>query len=142
MVRLETITRECLADIIELCRAEGWTSYMEDPEVTWRALTAPGVTTIVARDGNEVVGFAQILSDGQIQAHLSLVVVARNRRREGIGRCLVQEALSRSGARRADLLADEDVHGFYLSLRHKQMPGFRIYPEDPEPRGDRRRDGR
>jgi hypothetical protein len=53
----------------------------------------------------------------------------------------VQEALARSGARRADLLADEDVHGFYLSLKSRQIPGFRIYPDDPTPPDDGPRDG-
>ena len=47
---------------------------MHDAATTWQVLTAPGVRTVVAVDGAEVVGFAQVQSDGLIQAHLSLLV--------------------------------------------------------------------
>ena len=47
-------------------------SYTTDPDRTHRALTAPGVTTIVATEGGDVCGF-QAQSDGEIQAHLSVL---------------------------------------------------------------------
>ena len=80
------IRREHLAGVIELFREERWPAFADDPEATWRAMTAPGVTTMVAVDGERVVGVAQMLSDGQIQAHLSVIVVAEGYRRRGIGR--------------------------------------------------------
>lgn len=42
-----------------------------DAERAVRALTAPGVVTVVAVAGEEVVGFAQVLTDGEIQAYLT-----------------------------------------------------------------------
>ncbi len=125
------VTRDDLDGIIALCAAEGWPSYTADRDMTWRALTAPGVCTVVAVDGGEVMGFAQTQSDGVIQAHLSLIAIARHRRRQGIGRQLVEEALRRGGGKRLDLLS-EGGEDFYRSFHHRRLPGFRIYPEPPQ----------
>ena len=122
------VNRDDLDGIIRLCESEGWPSYTEDRELTWRALTAPGVYTVVAVETDEVVGFAHLQSDGVIQAHLSLLAVASHRRRQGIGRRLVEEAFARGGGKRVDLLS-EGSDAFYRSFSHRQLPGFRLYPE-------------
>ena len=122
-----TISREHLDGVLALCEEEGWASYTADAKTTWEALTAPGVTTVVAVAGSSVVGFAQMQSDGLIQAHLSLIVVSRAHRKRGIGRRLVEKALARSGGKRLDLVTD-DAGGFYESFTHKKMQGYRIYP--------------
>ena len=137
-----------LTDVLSLCRDEGWSSYADHPDRAARALTAPGVLCLVALDdgGGEggarragaprdagartlraVVGVAQVQTDGVIQAHLSLLVVARRARGRGVGRHLVAEALARSGAQRIDLLSEEAAAPFYERLPHRRMPGYRIY---------------
>ena len=116
--------------IAELARVGGWPSYAD--EATARAaLTAPGVTTTVALDGDTVVGFAQLQSDGVVQAHLSMVAVAPSHRRRGIARELVSQALARAGGKRVDLIAeDEEAAAFYRhAFVHREAAGFRIYPE-------------
>ena len=128
MIRYMPIERRHLEGVIRLCEVEGWESYTKDLEATWRALIAPGVTTIVAIDDKEVIGFVQMQSDEVVQAHLSLVVVARDRRRDGIGRQLVTEAFKRCGGKRVDLICTEDIVDFYRSFTHQQWNGFRIYP--------------
>ena len=122
------VMRDDLDGIIALCAAEGWPSYTADRDITWSALSAPGVYTVVAVEGGEVLGFAQMQSDGVIQAHLSLIAVARHQRRQGIGRRLVAEALRHSGGKRVDLLS-EGGEEFYQSFQHRRLPGFRIYPD-------------
>jgi ribosomal protein S18 acetylase RimI-like enzyme len=112
-----------------LCEQEGWPSFLEDPDKTWRALTAPGVITIVATSGERVLGFAQLQTDGAIQAHLSNIAVDRNQRREGIGRRLIEEAFAQSNAKRIDLVSTEGAHSFYESFAHNRIPGYRIYPQ-------------
>ena len=47
--------------------AEGWPSLPDDPARALRILTAPGVTTVVAVIQGEVIGFAELFSDGEIQ---------------------------------------------------------------------------
>ncbi len=126
------IAREHLDGVIRLCEIEQYPSYIQDAERTWRALTAPGVCTVVAVQDGRVVGFAQMQSDGLIQAHLTLIVVDRDLRRRGIGAQLVREAFVRCGGQRVDLLSTEGADAFYRSFEHQEFPGYRIYPE-PDP---------
>lgn len=93
-----------------------------------RILTAPGVTTVVAVDDGAVIGFAELFSDGHLQAYLANLVVAADERGSGIGRRLVGEALRLAGGERIDVLSTEEAIGFYRSLPHTDKPGFRIYP--------------
>jgi hypothetical protein len=83
---LSTYDVSRLAGVVALCEAEGWTSYAEDPDRTHAVLTAPGVTTVVALVDEQVAGFAYLQSDGQIQAHLSLIAVSEAHGRRGIAR--------------------------------------------------------
>jgi ribosomal protein S18 acetylase RimI-like enzyme len=122
------IVREHLDGVLRLCEVEGFPSYTADRARTWAALTAPGVCTMVAVSTAGVVGFAQMQSDGVIQAHLSMIVVDRAHRRGGIGRQLVQEAFRRCGGQWVDLLSTEGADGFYQSFEHKQFPGYRLHP--------------
>jgi ribosomal protein S18 acetylase RimI-like enzyme len=116
-----------LPQVIALCVAEGWPSFAEDAARAHRALTAPGVTTVVSVDGDQVVGFAQLLSDSEIQACLATIAVSGSHRRQGIARRLIGEALERAGGIRVDLIT-ETAEPFYETLTHKRFSGFRIYP--------------
>ncbi len=119
---------EHLDGVLALCVAEDWPSFPEDPARASRALTAPGVTTVVATEGAAVIGFAQLLSDGEIQAHLSLIAVSAEHRRKGVALAMLQEALRRAGGIRIDLITDT-APGFYEALPHRRLDGFRIYPQ-------------
>lgn len=119
-----------LPDVITLCQQEGWPSFPADPDRAHRAMTASGVTTVVAVDedtGTGVVGFACLQSDGEIQAHLSLIAVEATLRRQGIARTLIAEALARAGGERIDLVTDS-AEAFYARLAHRRMAGYRVYP--------------
>ncbi|HEY1427752.1 MAG TPA: GNAT family N-acetyltransferase [Caulobacteraceae bacterium] len=117
-----------LDGVIALCAAEGWPSFPEDAARALRALTAPGVTTIVADDAGRVVGFAQLLSDGEIQAHLSLIAVHPDARRQGLAREMLRCALALAGGSRIDLITDTAPE-FYAALPHRRLEGFRIWPQ-------------
>ena len=111
-----------------------WDNFGYDPNLTRKALTAPGVPTIVAVAGGigEVVGFAQVCVDGVFQAHLGLLAVDERWHRRGVGRGLVEEAFARVGARRMDLITSDESLEFYRSFRHREQARFRIYAEDKE----------
>lgn len=128
MVAVDLFAADHLDGVLELCRREGWPSLPDDPVRALRVLQAPGVTTVVACDGPLVVGFAELLSDGEIQAYLALLLVAEPYRRQGVARQLVHEALQRAGGLRIDLLSDKGSTGFYRSLPHRAYDGFRLYP--------------
>lgn len=79
-------TEKHLRGVLRLCEAEGWPSMPADPDQAVRALTAPGVLTVVAVADEEVVGFAQMLTDGEIQAYLcNMAVYAPGAVRESVG---------------------------------------------------------
>lgn len=121
-------TAEDLDQVLRLCQREGWPSLPSDPARALRVLTCPGSTTVVAKDGKEVVGFCQVLSDGELQAYCPVLLVEPSRRGQGIGRSLLLAALSRAGGERLDLLAESGAVAFYRGLRHQEWAGFRIYP--------------
>lgn len=109
-----------------LFAAERWQTYAADPERTYRALTAPGATTLVAIDKGVVAGLVQLQSDGEIQAHLSALIIGAQWRR-GLGRALVWEALARAGGLCIDLLSRSG--SYYLSLGAESVPGIRLLKE-------------
>ena len=53
---IEPFTRAHLDGLIALVATAGWTEYTEDAERTYRALSAPGATTLVALADGRVVG--------------------------------------------------------------------------------------
>lgn len=118
-----------LGGVLSLCEAEGWPSFPQDPQRAVRLLTAPGVTSVVARTSDwDVIGFAQLFSDGELQAFLPTLAVAAAWRGRGVGQRLVRGALLRAGGERVDLLSEEPAAAFYESFPHRRMPGFRLYP--------------
>lgn len=128
-ITYEHFARRHLAAVMHLLEIEGWQSYLQDAERTFRALTAPGVVTMVATEGDEVRGFAQILTDGGIRAYLPSVIVAANCRGRGIGKSLIEEAFARTGAAYLDLFSDPDAVAFYESFPGcTRATGIRIYP--------------
>lgn len=107
---------------------ERWLTPLEDPARAARALLAPGVITLVAVDRGEVVAVIQLQSDGEIQAHLSLITVAPTHRGQGLARRLITEAMHRSGATRLDLISIAD--DFYAAITNRRFTGFRITRAD------------
>ncbi len=117
--------------IASMCQEEGWESWT-DVEAVSRALSAPGVTTLVAVEDGEVVGAAQVLSDGEINWVLGTLIVAAGYRRRGIGTQLVAATFDRADARRLDLLSEGEGRQFYSSFPGREMNGFRLYPRDSQ----------
>jgi ribosomal protein S18 acetylase RimI-like enzyme len=128
MVEIVPFVEEHLDGVIRLCVAEGWPSFPDDLERAIRVLTAPGVTTVIALDNGEVVGFAELFSDGELQAFLANLAVDGRFRGQGTGRALVIEALRLAGGERIDLLSEDEAVEFYGSFPNFQEPGFRLYP--------------
>jgi uncharacterized protein (TIGR02246 family) len=118
-----------LAGVLSLCEAEGWPSLPDDPARALRLLTAPGVTSVVARSPEgRILGFAQLFSDRELQAFLATLAVDAAWRGRGVGRALVEDALRRGGGDRIDLLSEDAAAAFYESFPHRRKPGYRLYP--------------
>lgn len=114
--------------VAALAQAEGWPTFADADRVR-RLFVAPGVCGVVAIDGPETVGAAQVLTDGH-HAYLTFLAVAADHRRTGIARRLVGTAFDATGAERMDLLASGESIAFYESLPHRRFDGFRVYSDD------------
>jgi ribosomal protein S18 acetylase RimI-like enzyme len=119
--------------VLTLCRAEGW-PVAANRERLGRAMTGPGVTALVAVDGDpgdeRVLGFSQAVGDGAVTGYLAMLLVAKDARGRGIGRTLIERTLRDSGVLRLDLLSSEDAMPLYERFPHVRIPGFRLYPDE------------
>ena len=125
---IEPFTEAHLDGLVSLVAAEGWTEYADDTERTCRALTAPGVTTLVAIAGGRIVGAIQVQSDGAIQAHVSMLLIDQGWRGRRLGPRLLREGLDRSGALQLDIRTRTE--GYYERLGASRSLGFRLTRED------------
>ncbi|HEV7884799.1 MAG TPA: GNAT family N-acetyltransferase [Solirubrobacteraceae bacterium] len=125
---IEPFTQAHLDGLIALVTAEGWTEYTNDAKRTYRALTAPGVTTLVAIVGRRVVGAIQLQSDGVIQAHVSMLLIDRNCRGAQLGSKLLREGLERAGGLQLDIRTRTE--GYYERFGASRSLGFRLTRED------------
>ena len=125
---IEPLTEARLDGLIALVAAEGWVEYADDAERTYRALTAPGVTTLVAVVGEQVVGAIQVQSDGLIQAHVSMLLIGQDWRGAGLGSTLLREGLERAGGLQLDVRTRTE--GYYERLGASRSLGFRLTREN------------
>jgi ribosomal protein S18 acetylase RimI-like enzyme len=130
-----------LDQVLALSKAEGWATFAANPERARRAMSAPGVTALVAVEdepgaGGErgaeerLLGFSQAVGDGAITGYLCMLLVAADARGKGIGKALVERTLVEAGVLRLDLLSSEGAMALYERFPHNRMPGFRLYPEE------------
>lgn len=75
-----------------LLAENGWSNRVADAE-TFRQLISRSQRAMVAVDGGAVVGFARAICDDLSNGYLSMVVVAKNHRRKGMGRALVTSVM-------------------------------------------------
>jgi GNAT superfamily N-acetyltransferase len=127
-IEIQTFERGHLDGTLALLEAEQWETYTEDPERTYRVLMAAGSTTLVAVVDGDVAGFVQVQSDGEIQAHLSALLVGEPWRGQGISRVLLREGLDRAGGMRIDIISEAE--SFYEHIGAESKLGWRLRPPD------------
>jgi GNAT superfamily N-acetyltransferase len=94
------------------------TQLYDESEWDWVELTGRhSLGWVVARDGDELVGFVNVLWDGLVHAWLQDTMVAASARGSGVGTALVDRA--RAGAKAAGcgylhVDFDEDLGAFYF----------------------------
>ena len=125
---IEAFVHAHVDGLIALLAQEGWAEYTHDAERTYRALTGPGVTTLVAIVDGNVVGAIQVQSDGVIQAHLSLLLIEPSWRGGGLGSRLLREGLERAGGVQLDIRTRTE--GYYERLGARRSLGFRLTRAD------------
>jgi GNAT superfamily N-acetyltransferase len=119
MVVYRPIQTDDYAAVQTFLVGNGWSARVSDVE-RFRAIVASADRTVVALDGGRVVGFARALCDGASNGYISLVAVARDMRRQGIGRRLVETLMQEdSGDITWVLRAGRESRGFWERLGFK-----------------------
>lgn len=107
---------------------EGWPS--APSAATHLAILSGSAHVIIARDGDEVVGFINALSDGALMAFVPLLEVLPAWRGQGVGRELVRRMLEVLREHYAiDLVCDEHLVAFYeaMGMRSVRAMALRHY---------------
>lgn len=113
---VEADLRRHFAGIVEVYRANDW-SHAQDPERLRTAIEHS--YSVVATEGDRVVGFARAMSDGAFAVYIADILVLPELQRQGIGRSLVRALLDRYPMDRFHhqvLVAERGAEGFYRRL--------------------------
>lgn len=113
----EADVAEHFAGIIALYRAHDWT-HAGDPH-RLRVAIERSSYSVVALEGERVVGFARAMSDEAFAVYIADILVAPDRQRIGIGRTLAESILEHypmDTFHHQVLVAERGAEGFYRRL--------------------------
>ena len=92
MIEYRSFVTEDLEALRTFVSENGWATRVSDRE-RFHAMVTSADRTVVAIDGDRIVGFARALCDDVSNGYISMVVVAEDRRRQSIGRRLVEHIM-------------------------------------------------
>lgn len=99
-------------DLVDLYRSTWWAAERRRADVERMLAVSPVVVGVV--DGDRLVGFSRALTDGVFIALVLDVIVAEDRRGDGVGAMVLDALLDRLGdVERIELVCRPDVDGFY-----------------------------
>ncbi|MEK6337204.1 MAG: GNAT family N-acetyltransferase [Acidobacteriota bacterium] len=92
-IEFRDLVRNDYEGLREFLSEQGWAERVRDP-ARFQAMLDRSDRAVLALEGDTIVGFARALCDDASNGYISMVAVAANRRRQGIGRKLVDRLLS------------------------------------------------
>lgn len=101
-----------LDGIFALYEAEGWTNFSKE-KVT-KMLATPLSIYLVLVDDEEIIGFARYMTDEVEMTFIGELIIAKNYRRQGLDRRLIEEISTRHSMTRLELVSEED--NFYKAV--------------------------
>ena len=114
---IQSLNERHRADLLRLYRGEWWSRNRSEADVR-RMLDGADLVLVGVEDeaNGELVGFTRVLTDGVFKAIVFDVIVAPDRRGDGIGRMLVEAALAHARVR--------DVEHVELYCRPQHVPFY------------------
>ena len=106
------------AEILNLYSSVGWTAYTDDP-VSLKAGFENSLLTLVAYDGDMLIGVIRTVGDGQTIVYVQDIIVLPEYQRRGIGTALVKAILTHFQSVRQIVLSTDNTSktiAFYESL--------------------------
>jgi N-acetylglutamate synthase-like GNAT family acetyltransferase len=116
-----SIEPEDYNQVRQLLMDSGWQPRVADPD-RFQKMIQRVDRTVVAFEGERVVGFARALCDEASNGYISTVAVAEDKRGEGIGRGLVKRLMEGEEAERITwvLRAGRGSEGFWEKMGFKR----------------------
>ncbi len=79
--------------VCQFLSEQGWRSRVQDP-IRFGKMMERADRTVVAWEGARVIGFGRALCDGVSNGYISMLAVAADRRRQGIGKEIVRRLMA------------------------------------------------
>ena len=125
---IRTPTEDQLRQIVALYRAEGWWSpYDEGRRQMIRRLISGSHCFVVAEEEGRIVGMGRAISDGVSDAYIQDMAVLGARRKQGIGRMILDTILARlraDGLRWIGLIAEPGSCSLYQHAGFREMTAW------------------
>jgi len=115
-----------IRQIIELYRAQGWWQAGDDSRNHLISrLIAGSHCFVIAADEKDIVGMGRAISDGISDAYIQDLAVRLDRRKQGIGKLILQKLLERlhtDGIAWIGLIAEAGSDTLYRHAGFREMP--------------------
>ena len=121
-------TEDQIRQIERLYREQGWWQAGDDENdpLLIPKLIAGSHCFAAALEGEDIVGMGRVISDGVSDGYIQDLTVRSDRRKQGIGRRILQTLLGRlraDGIRWIGLIAEPGSFGLYLGAGFEEMSG-------------------